>query len=185
VLRPHPPERLVRALARGEVAACCCCCCCLHSLGSLAGAIFWSFDQDDSPDPRGKEAPPVGLRDDELDGPAAAAPARPRPGPVAATIFWWSTVALTVLTIVVPPLIRAENGRFLGIRFENGRFLGIGLLILFLPAVLLGGAAVSALVLAGTPSRCEDIREWKRLGGITLGIVVGALFGWISLLPFF
>jgi hypothetical protein len=181
VVRRHPPERLVRALARGEVAECCgcgACCCCLHSLGSLAGAIAGTFNPEDPPDPRVKKAPPIGLRDDELAGPAAAVPANPGPGPrsvAAAGVFWWSTAALAALLIVVQPLIWVDNGPAMR----------IGLVIVVLPAVLLGGAMVSALVIAGVSSLRGDIREWKRLGGITLGIVAGALIGVVLILPLF
>jgi hypothetical protein len=180
VVRPHPPERLVRALARGEVAACCSCCsscCCLHSLGSLAGAIAGSFDRADPPDPggKGKGVPPAGLRDDELDGPVAGAPAKPGSAPVAATIFWWSAAALAVLTIVASPMIWDPTIPVLG----------IGVLIFFLPGVLLGGAVVSALVIASTPTLRGNPGEWKRLGWITLGIVAGALIGGILMVPLF
>jgi hypothetical protein len=173
-VRRHPPERLIRALARGEVAACCTtssCCCCLHSLGSLAGAVAGSFWPADRPSPGGKGAPPAGLVDDDLDGPAVATKAGP--GPVAATIFWWSVAALTLLTIVIPPLISVESGPAIG----------IALLIFVLPGVLMGGSAVTFVVIAGTPALRGDIREWKRLGWITLGTLAGSLIGVLLMLP--
>jgi hypothetical protein len=176
VVRRHPPERLIRAMARGEVAACCTtssCCCCLHSLGSLLGAFAGTYYPADPPGPGGKKAPPDGLRDDELDRPAAAPPAKPGPGPLAARIFWGTTAALTVLTIVIPPLIWVDSGPAIG----------IGLLIFILPGVLLGGSAVTAFVIAISPHLRGGAREWKRLGWITLGIVAGAVIGVLLMLP--
>lgn len=179
VVHRHPPERLVRALARGEVAACCTtssCCCCLHSLGGLAGAIVGTYHPA-LPSEAGEEEkgiPPVGLRDDELDGPAPPAPARPGPRPLAVPIYWCSATGLTFLTILGAPLISPQRG-------PN---LGFGLLIFFGPVVLLGGSVIAALVIAGSPSLRGDVREWKRLGWITLGMVVGTLLGTgLMLLP--
>jgi hypothetical protein len=178
VLKSHPPERLIRAMARGEVAACCCCgaccsCCCLHSLASLAGAVVGTYHPADRPGPGAKKAPPAGLRDDELDEPADAALAELRPRLVVTPIFWRTAAALAVLTILVLPTAWAE----LNLPF------GILMLILFLPGVLLCGSAISALVIAGHPTLRGDIREWKRLGWITLGIVAGALVGVLLMLP--
>jgi hypothetical protein len=179
-VRRHPPERLVRALAQGGVATAncsCCCCCCLHSVGSLAGAVVGSYRPAGTSDRRDKEAPPLGLLDDELDRLVAAAPARPRP--VVTTIFRRSAIALTVLTLVVPPLISAERSA------ERGLTLGLELILFGCPVVLLGGAAVSAFVIAVRPSLRGDVGEWKRLGWITLGILVGALIGGLVVVPFF
>src|ERR1700744_2726665 len=80
VVRPHPPERLIRAMARGEITLAsgtgCCCCCCLHSLGGLAGAVIGSLSPANAPAPAGRVAPPAGLSDDDLARPFARAAAR-------------------------------------------------------------------------------------------------------------
>lgn len=169
LLRSHPPERLLRSLARGEVAACCgccCCCCCLHSLGGLAGAVAGTFYPADAPASQGrKEAPPAGLRDDELDRPVAVMPAGPRP--VVTRIFWGASAALAVVTIVVPGVMQVEGGPAVG----------IALLIFGLPLLLLAGSVVAAMVVAGMADPTEKSREWKRLGWITLGTIVGTLIG--------
>jgi hypothetical protein len=171
LLRSYPPERLIRALARGEVAACCgcccCCCCCLHSLGGLAGAVAGTFYPADSPASQGrKEAPPAGLRDDELDRPVAAVPAGPRPA--VTRIFWGASAALAVVTILVAPAVTGVKG---------GPAAGIEMLILGLPLVLLAGSAVAAMVVLGKRGPIDKSWEWKRLGWITLGTVVGTLIG--------
>lgn len=175
VVRPHPPERLVRALARGEVAAscgCCCCCCCLHSAGGLAGAFVGSFYPAGMRDVRRKATPPVGLRDDELGGPTAAAPARP--GLLVPTIFWRSTAVLTLLGIIALSL---GGGQVL--------VLGVSMVVMGFPAVLLCSSVVSAIILAARPSVRRDTRRWKQLGWITLGTVVGTLIGGAVMMPFF
>jgi hypothetical protein len=178
VVRPHPPERLIRAMARGEVAACCTCsscCCCLHSLGGLVGAVAGTYLPAESPAPHGKQAPPAGLRDDDLDGPVAAARTRPGSTLVVPKIFWWSTVVLAVLIIVLAPLISVESAPAIG----------VGLVIIGLPFVLLGGSVVSAIVLAGHPTLRAVRSEWARLGWITLGILGGTLAGVLLMVLFF
>jgi hypothetical protein len=59
------------------------------------------------------------------------------------------------------------------------------MVIFFLPAVLLGGSAITAFVIAIIPPLRGEAREWKRLGWITLGIVAGALIGGILMVPLF
>ena len=173
-LRPHSPERrLVRALARGEVAACCACCsccCCLHSIGALAGAVTCFVYPREAADPGGK-LPSAMLRDDELDGPMAAAPDR-LPVPL---IYMWSTFGVMVVWMLVA-IVR------LG---PNGIPAGLGILIFFLPLVLLGGSALCALALACAPRLREEARAWKRLAWITFGILGGTLIGVILMLPLF
>jgi hypothetical protein len=173
-LRAHPPERRLRALARGEVAACCCtssCCCCLHSVGSLAGAVIGSFYRRSMPALPGKEASSDGLRDDELGGPGAATPA----GASAAPIYWWSTTAAMAIVLLVS---MARYG-------PEGFPFGLGVVIFFLPLVLLGGSALCALAIAAHPDLQRDVGALKRLGWITLGIVAGALLGGFCMVPLF
>lgn len=176
-VRPHPPERgLVRAMARGEVlasdACCSCCCCCLHSVGGLAGAIAGTFYPTAPRASRLKQAPPAGLRDDELGGRTPAVPAGS--GSMVKAIYWLSTAALTILAIVVLAMSDAAG-------------LGAGsfMVILGLPLVLLGGSAVSAVAIACRPSLRGDAEAWKRLGRIALGIVVGTMIGGLSMMFLF
>lgn len=164
-VRRHPPERLIRAMARGEVAQAgcsCCCCCCLHSLGGLVGAALYSPSGDPPASPD-KPKPTAGLADDELDRPVGPPTAPPR----APSIFWSTTAALAILGFVIPPVIWERSGPSLG----------LSALILGLPAFLLGGSVITALVIIAIPSLSGDAREWKRLGRITLGNIVGTLIG--------
>jgi hypothetical protein len=163
VVRSHPPERLVRSLARGHIAGacCCCCCCCLHSVGSLSGAAVGSFF------PRNREAPGVlkpldKLRDDEFDAPARAVPA----GPWVGSIYWMATLAAIVVTSLWA-MTRPSAG-------VTGTLV---ILATFMPAVQLGGSVLCLLIIGGNPQLCQDARAWKRLGSVTLGTIIGCLLG--------
>ncbi len=72
------------------------------------------------------------------------------------------------------------------VRFDpHGIPSGLGILVFFLPLVLLAGSAVCALAIAGAPVTPGKARAWKRLGWITLGILGGTLIGVILMLPLF
>jgi hypothetical protein len=81
---------------------------------------------------------------------------------------------LTLLAIAVPSMTLGDRG---------GPWLL--LLIMGLPVVLLGGAVVAAFRIAVGPSSRGDIREWKRLGSIIVGVVVGGLIGGFLMWPLF
>jgi hypothetical protein len=151
-LRPHPPERrLIRALARGEVAAqgfCCSCCCCLHSLGSLAGAAVGSFHPHEQPDPSGKPSS-ARLRDDEIEGPPGRGTERSAARSILACMYAIARIGSQ----------------------------GLIALVVFLPAVLLGGSVLTACIFASIPEVRRDLAAWARLGWITLGTVVGGGMG--------
>ena len=165
VVRPHPPERLIRALARGEVAACCCCCCCcLHSVGGLAGAVVETFY------PRGTSAvggkPPLAkLRDDEIDGPWRAGPARPRVG----RIYWISTLVASALTCLWAVGFAQGVGTWLAACWL--------LLAIFWPAIQLAASILALLIVQSRPDLSGDRAALKRLGRITLAAILGAAIG--------
>jgi hypothetical protein len=165
VLRSHPPERLVRALARGEVAACCCCCCCcLHSVGGLAGAIVGTFYPGESSAAGGK--PPVAkLRDDEIDGPSRAMPSRSGAG----RLYWTSTLGVSALVCLWATGLARQGGDWLGV--------SLFLLALFLPVVQLAGSFVALLIVPFHPALRADLAVLKRLGRITAWTIVGAAIG--------
>jgi hypothetical protein len=164
VLRPHPPERLVRALARGEVAACCCCCCCLHSIGGLAGAVVGTFYPRETSAAGGKP-PSAKLRDDEIDGPWRAVPARPRVG----LIYWMSTLGVSVLACFWAMGSVRERGEW--------PVVCMFILAIFLPAIQLGGSFVTLLIVQSRPERSGGRAGLKRLGHITLRSILGAAIG--------
>jgi len=171
VFRAHRPERLVRSLARGHIAGvCCCCCCCLHSVGSLAGAVLGSFFPSEGPSAGAMQAS-AKLRDDELDGPVRTVPA----APAGTSIYWLSTLAVTVYASVISLLI-----------YGAGAFPGVlgGLMILF-PLVQLGGSLLCAFVIAVHPRLHQRAAAWKRLGWITLGSVVGCAIGIVAMIGVF
>jgi hypothetical protein len=163
-IRAHPSERRqVRALARGEVAAfCCCCCCCLHTLGSLAGAVFGSFYRLETEIPAEK-LPSAKLRDDEIDGPPREVPIK---SPVS-SIYWLTTLGVSVL-VSLYVIARSGPDGIVGVLF---------VLALCMPAVQLGGSLLSLFIVGANPDANRDGTAWKRLGCITLGSVLGAALG--------
>jgi hypothetical protein len=164
LIRPHPPERLVRALARGEVAACCCCCCCcLHSIGGLAGAVVGTLYPSETSAP-GAKPPPAKLRD-EIDGPWRAAPA----GTGAGRIYWISTLVASALTCLW------ALGFALGVKtWLAACWL---LLAIFWPAIQLAGSFIALLIVQCHPDLSGDRAALKRLGRITLAAIMGAAIG--------
>jgi hypothetical protein len=161
--RAHPPERLVRSLARGHIAGgCCCCCCCLHSLGSLAGAVLGSFFPSERPS-AGAMPASAKLRDDELDGPARNAPARS----AANTIYWLVTLGVLVLASM---FAIARGGSF-------DATSALFVLAIFLPALQLAASLISLLIFVSVPELRQDSRIWKRLGFVTLWSIGGCLLG--------
>ena len=156
MFRAHPPERLVRSLARGHIAGacCCCCCCCLHSVGSLVGGAIGSFYPRETPASR-ETRPLAKLRDDELDGPpendAARSPAK--------SLYWLVTLGGLVLASM---LAMAVNGS------EDILWSLPVVLAVFLPAIQLGASLLCVLIIGSIPELRQDPRAWKRLGFITL-----------------
>jgi hypothetical protein len=164
-VRSHPPERLIRSLARGEVAACCCCCCCcLHSLGGLAGAIAGTFYPSEAPAVVGK-LPSAKLRDDEIDGPWRPAPARSGAG----RIYWMSTLGVSALLCLWVAAMVRETKDWLGA--------SLFLLAIFLPVIQLIGSLVALPIVWSQPDPSSDRAALKRLGRITLSAFVGAAIG--------
>jgi hypothetical protein len=164
IFRAHPPERLLRSLARGHIAGacCCCCCCCLHSLGSLAGAAIGSFYARNPPD-SGTAKPFDKLRDVELDGPAREQPAR-----FSVNALYWLVTFGGLVLVSMLAAIRYGSADIWSILFVPA---------LFLPAIQLGGSLLCMFIIGGTPELRRDIRAWKGLGWITAATIVGCLSG--------
>jgi hypothetical protein len=79
---------------------------------------------------------------------------------------------LTTLSVALLVfLVGVANGSPTGV--EQALFI----LALFLPLVQLGGSVISALVIAGHPQLRREAGAWRRLGWITLGVVVGGVLG--------
>lgn len=73
----HPPERARRSTALLSAGCCCCCCCCIHSLGSLAGALYGM-----------RGAPPPEERE------------RREADRLAVRCYWWSLLGIAVLAAI-------------------------------------------------------------------------------------
>jgi hypothetical protein len=88
-------------------------------------------------------------------------------------IFWLTALVLSGLAVVVGFEVAARNGanNFTG----RAWFVGVAYAI-FLPAVLLAAALVTAFILG--VSRREDKRyQFSRLASITIGTIVGMIIG--------
>ncbi|MGP0062765.1 MAG: hypothetical protein ACLQGP_04065 [Isosphaeraceae bacterium] len=166
ILRAHPPERLVRSLARGHIAGacCCCCCCCLHSVGSLTGAAVGSFFPRTRTRPASGETKPLDKPwDDELAGPTSVVPAAPRVG----SMFWMATLGASIV-MSWWAMAQPSTGGFK----ETLLYLAI-----YMPALQLAGAVICLLIILSIPQLRRDARGWKKLGFITVGAIVGGLLG--------
>ncbi len=163
-VRAHAPERLVRSLAKGHIACgcCCCCCCCLHTIGSVAGAIVGSHYPPSAPSE--KETFAAKLRDDELDGIAYAASVRPSVKPR----YWLWTLVVAALVTVVTVAMQGLAG------FPIALFI----LVMAFPFVQMGASLLCALEIAIRPDMQRTV-VWKRLGWITLGVIIGGLLGFL------
>lgn len=163
----HPPERRRRSTSLLAAGCCCCCCCCVHSLGSIAGALYGQKS--------GRRPPTPGLSAEES---RRELEERKAADKYAAKTYW---LALLVIAIVTTLVTIGENPR------EGIGALGIAALIIAicLPAGQLG-ASVLALIYINVfpPARKPDCL--RRLGRITLFSFIWGLIGsaltWIILL---
>ena len=136
LLQHHPPER--REQKKKYVvlySCCCCCCCCLHTLGSAIGVATVKNFKSD-------------------------------PNVLSAqSMFWISTLAANVLTLI-------------GVVFY-GHDPGVMLIIaaVFGPLILLGACLLMAIWIAATPSLPERGKYYRNLLRITVGNVVGCVVG--------
>lgn len=181
-VRRHPPERGRRAPVVVLGCGCtCCCCCCLHTLGGVIGAAIGSsagrlppLELYDEPAP----PRPTGIKPGATD--MTAGRARPavraeidedafdvrRPSSLsAAALFWYLCLGLSALGLLL-----GAGGR------GEGLLLGVIVLLLAFPAVQLVSAAVVFLVLLFT-GRSDRSFQMRRLGKITLGVVIGSVAG--------
>ena len=163
-----PPERHHRGVAPAQAGGCCCCCCCcLHTLGGVVGAAVapalggpaplpprWADDGDWDDD-----------GDDGFDRPQARPSRRrdyapPAAGMTAVAYFWLSLLGVTALAAA-------------GAAVEYGVLGSAAVVVLGLPLLQLGAAGVTALILAFS-DRPDRGHQFRRLGLIVLGVVVGA-----------
>jgi hypothetical protein len=197
----HPPERgrrLASVPAQAGPGCCCCCCCCLHSLGAIIGASMAS-NSGGGPEPRGY-LPLLHYWDEESDAarPWTASPSdreavtrghgavtdqgQPAP-PVesfrtedgreislrkpslsAVRIFWWMSLILVFGGLI---LMSGSEGPLFAVV--------VGLLIL--PAIQLGAAFVTAIIVSAGCEGPDKSYQLRQLGKLTGGLVAGAVVG--------
>ena len=90
-------------------------------------------------------------------------------------IYWLLMFGVMVVVLLVA-MVRFDR---------DGIPAGLGILVFFLPLVLLGGAVPCAIAIACASLMRGEARAWKRLGCITVGILGGTLIGVILMLPLF
>jgi hypothetical protein len=208
----HPPERQFgRSRAPVQVCVgCCCCCCCLHSVGAIIGAVVLPKMSAQSPE---SFRPPLAGWDENAHEPRPLA--LPGPGPEAITpdraavtsqrqpinsppaeslgspdddhdvsvvasshsagsLFWWSVLVLAVIGLVAFPIAYGVNS------------CGAAVLILALvfPAIQFGAALVTAVILALSP-RPDKEYQYRQLGEIVGGTVLGTVVGLIVMFLLF
>jgi hypothetical protein len=161
VIESHPPERRRRTETL-MCGCCCCCCCCLHTIGGLIGsAIAPAFGR--------KDRLPLHYYYDEEYG--IELPSIARGGMSAVPVFWMLTGVFAVLVMFLSML---SSGR--------GESIVVGLIILALtfPGVQLA-AAVCVAIWLGISQRHDKAYQFKQLGKITLGLVLGTVAGILAM----
>jgi hypothetical protein len=90
-------------------------------------------------------------------------------------LFWWT---LLLLMGVVPLLVLGWTSRGSGFTHQlpSAIYIGVIIILFVLPGLQLGAALVTALILAVSP-RPDKGYQFRQLGKIVLGVVVGTLLG--------
>jgi hypothetical protein len=161
VIDSHPPERRRRTETL-MCGCCCCCCCCLHTVGGLIGsAIAPAFGR--------KDRLPLHYYYDEEYG--IELPSIARGGVSTVPVFWTLTGVFSVLAVFLS-----------GIAGDRGEGVVVGLVILALtfPGIQLAAAVVCAIWLGVSP-RHDKAYQFKQLGKITAGLVLGTIAGILAM----
>lgn len=201
----HPPDKRRGHLsvpAQAGPCCCTCCCCCLHSLGGIIGAAvapnmgsaarppgpkanwdllahYWE-EEIEEPGPLGPAREGITTAREGITAGVPVTPAEPRPlqqrivlprrGLSAVSLFWWISLILGF-------------GVFLWFSVSGsggGPLLGAFILVIFLPAVQLGAALLTALILAVSASPHKSY-QFQQLGKIGCGVVVGTVVGILAM----
>jgi hypothetical protein len=182
-LTSHPPERdrrFRRQPAQAGGCCCsCCCCCCLHSIGGIVGALVGASFFTRKKKPHWEENVPghppretwVSLDESEdLQSQDGYAYSPKKKSPSAVAIFWWTVLILFILSGIFSLGGIAVDGWF-------------GAILIF-PAIELV-AVLIALGIVGAVAGPDMRTHLRELGGIALGIFLGAGIGILIMLPLF
>jgi hypothetical protein len=200
VFKVHGPERRRRAFVNLQVGlggCCSCCCCCLHTIGGLIGAIVApSIGAEEGPSVHsnskdegvhlahvsrttgtGIQQAKTGLqagqqlgrpRDEEDEDNPSPMPSF-HTGPSAVALFWWILFAVSILNLIL--FLRPSR---------DGLSAAVVVVTLCLPLVQLGSALFVAIILLCS-QRSDRGYQFKQLGKITLGVIVGTLAGILAM----
>lgn len=158
----HPPERRRRSTVLAAAGCTCCCCCCVHTLGSVAGAI-WGARRRTAPLPETLTTE-TAIKEEQEHKAANALVIR----------SYWLAVAIVVLVTCVVVVLESPHER-------PEAQAGISALVVAL-GLPIGQLAASVLTLiyinvVAPPRKKECL---ARLGRITLYSFLGTIIGCIG-----
>ena len=153
-----PPEREARIAVAAPAGSCCCCCCCLHSVGGLLGAVT-------------AKRPPVPTMEPPT---AVIGTDKVEPRYTVSREYWLS---LLFICCVVSPAFSLVAW---DIQSKDTWFV----LAMLMPAMQLV-ASVAALCLSQISKRPGREERLRHLGTITLRAFIGAVIGFLVMLPMF
>ena len=196
----HEPERRRKALTTLNCGcSCCCCCCCLHTIGSIVGAAiapnfgggakggvplmdYWD-EEDDKPYPSTStntdwnaitgsvpsavKPPSQASKSSSAGEREIALPALPS----AVSLFWRSLCVFIFLAFV---LGMTQGG------VSGAAMVAIGVLMMF-PALQLASLFATLLLIACW-RRPDKSHQFKQLGKIAAGVVIGTVLGMLPML---
>lgn len=166
-LLAHEPERRRRgATLAAAGCCCCCCCCCVHSLGSIAGALYGGVS---GPRPltAGRDPEDVAREQNER-----------RAGDRYVLKVYWLAVLIVALLTTLGTILENRRDDFMS-------SLGISLLIIamcFPFGQLIASVLALIYINVFPPARKGD--GLRRLGRITLFSFIWGVIGFAVMVPF-
>ena len=166
-IQVHPPERRRRPVVVAPCCCCCCCCCCLHTVGSVIGAGMASRVRSGRFAVRSEEDFWARQPDDDREASEHAA----------VRLYWYLLTATATLVGLISMTLLGE-GRSSSISGASILWTAV-ILLLFFPLVQLATSFLTAIVIACASDSWFPDRPaaFKRIGKITVSMVVGAVAG--------
>jgi hypothetical protein len=158
--------------------SCCTCCCCMHTIGGLVGAVISSErPTPEVPTERSGEQ----NQDHEISSSTADSHVSLKNGrPSVAAVFWWTTLVLIGLGLLIGALVGMQNGE--SDQIFMGMVYAFFAMLMGFPAVQLLASVITLFILH--LRRTEQISfevELRQLGKIGVGWTLGSLAGFAML----